>query len=416
MPRHRKEPHLFRRNSRYDKNGRLTHRATWIIKDGDQQTPTGCGLVDLERAKQFLHEYCVKKYAEKPPKAGLEEDSVYIADLIRHYLEANASWLEGKKADKRRDIINQFKRLNEFWGGMTVDKINKLTSTQYQAGRNPNSVRGELEMLRAVVNFGAAEGKVKLALKHNYAIPPKPQARIHFLSLAEAIALYKAARRRCHSFKGRKTHRITTHIARFIVVALMTGTRSERISAASFEREPGRPWIDLENGIYYRRAGQEFVPLNKRADPIQIPDRLLRLLRIWYRDDKARGVEGCQYLIHYHGRSVDCRKGFYSLKNDVLSKERARQINRHTLKHTCVTWLLAEGASVEEVASYVSTTPEIIRKVYGHLIPGQHGVVNAVFSKRRVGLPRTPLSPNERPLPPVDRGKSTPAPQPGATV
>lgn len=416
MPRHCKEPHLFKRNARYDETGKLTHRPTWIIKDGDHQAPTGCGLNDLERAKQSLHEYCVKKYADRPLKAGLEEDTVLIADLIRHYLEANTSWLEGKKAYRRREIINQFKRLNEFWGGLTVDQINKLNSNRYQRGRNSNSVRKELSMLRAVVNFGAAENRVKLTLLHNYAIPPKPEARIHYLSLGEAIALYKAARRRCHSFKGKKTHRETTHIARFIAVALMTGTRSERISTASFMREPGRPWIDLENGIFYRRADQEFVPLNKRADPIQIPDRLLRLLRIWYRDDKARGVEGCQYLIHYHGRSVDCRRGFYTLKNDVMSKERARQINRHTLKHTCVTWLLAEGASVEEVASYVSTTPEIIRKVYGHLIPGQHGVVNAVFSKRRVGIPRTPLFPNESSLLPVDRDKSMPASQPRETI
>lgn len=389
MPRHRREPHLFKRSARYDATGKLTHNATWIIKDGDHQAPTGCGVADIEHAKQRLHEYCVKKYAEKPLRTGLEEENVYIADLIRYYLQANADWIEGMREAKRREAINQFKRLNTFWGGLTVDQINKLNSKSYQKGRNANTVRQELVMLRAVVNFGAAEGKVRLALQHNYAIPPKPEPRLQFLSLPEVIALYKAARRRRHSFKGKKTRYATTHIARFIVVALMTGTRSDRISRASFDREPGRPWIDLEGGIFYRRADQEFVPLNKRADAIQIPDRLLRLLRVWYRHDKAHNVPGYQYLIHFEGRSVDCRRGFYTLKHDVLGPERARQINRHTLKHTCVTWLLAEGATVEEVASYVSTTPDVIRKVYRHLIPGQHGVVNSVFSQKRVGRPRT---------------------------
>lgn len=389
MPRPRKEPYLYKRAARRNKDGKQTHKATFVIRDGEDEIRTGCGLADVERAIQILREYIVKKYAEKPLKKGVEEESVFVADLLRYYLEANKDWLEGMNGAKRRWTIKQFARLNDFWGGLTVDQVNKANSKKYQENRKPNAVRQELVMLRAAINFGASEGKVKLALKHNYALPPKPQPRMHYLSLKEAIALYKAARRRQHTFNGVVTHRVAEHVARFIVFALMTGTRSERISRACFHQEAGRPWIDLENGIFYRRPDQEHEIHNKRADPIRLPDRLLRLLRKWYRLDKRDGVPGYQYLIHYDGRSVDCRKAFYTLKNIVFTKERARRINRHVLKHTCVTWLLQEGATVDEVAAYVSTTPEVIRKVYSQVIPGSNANVNAVFSGKRVGQTRS---------------------------
>ncbi|WP_349434312.1 hypothetical protein [Pararhizobium sp. A13] len=385
MPRYRKEPYLYKRTARRDGNGKQTHKATFIIRDGKDEIPTRCGLADVERARQILRDYIVQKYADKPLKKGLDEESVFVADLLRHYLEANKDWIEAMNGANRRWTIKQFARLNDFWGGLTVDQVNKANSKKYQENRKPNAARQELVILRAVINFGASEGKVKLALQHNYALPPKPQPRMHYLSLKEAIALYKAARRRQHTFNGVVTHRVAEHVARFIVFALMTGTRSERISKASFHEEAGRPWIDLENGIFYRRADQEHEIYNKRADPIRIPDRLLRLLRKWYRLDKRDGVPGYQYLIHYDGRSVDCRKAFYTLKKIVFTEERARKINRHVLKHTCVTWLLQEGTTVDEVAAYVSTTPEVIRKVYSQVIPGSNANVNAVFSGKRVG-------------------------------
>ncbi|TBG84482.1 hypothetical protein ELG69_10360 [Rhizobium leguminosarum] len=389
MPRNRKEPYLYKRPARYDTNGKRTHKATFIIRDGDDQIATGCGFADVERARQLLRDYIVRKYADKPLKKGREEEEVFIADLLRYYLEANVDWIESMKGAKRRWTIKQFVRLNDFWGGFTVDQINKANSKKYQENRNPHAARQELVILRAAVNFGASENQVKLTLHHNYAMPPKAQGRMHYLSLQEVIALYKAARRRQHTFNGVTTHRVAEHVARFIVFALMTGTRSDRVSRASFHEEPGRPWIDLEHGIFYRRADQEFVIHNKRAEPIRLPDRLLRLLRKWYRLDKRDGIPGFQYLIHYDGRSVDCRKAFYTLKNIVFTKARARQVNRHVLKHTCVTWLLQEGVTVDEVAAYVSTTPDVIRKVYSQVIPGANANINAVFSNRRVGQSRS---------------------------
>ncbi|MBY5385209.1 hypothetical protein [Rhizobium leguminosarum] len=396
MPHHGKGPYLVKRKARRDKEGNITHRPTWIIRDGRERRGTGCSIADFDKAKKLLEAYKAEKYTEKPIPAGLSEDNVYIADLIRYYLDCRKDWLARMKPARRRETATQFERLNKFWGLKTVAEINTLTSKAYQEGRTPNTVRLELIMLRAAINFGASENKVRLVLHHNYAIPPKPDSRPFAMSLQEVITLYKAARRRKHMFNGVATHNVSKHIARFILVAIVTGTRADRLSRASFHKEPGRPWIDLASGIFYRRAAKEFAPHNKRADPVRIPDRLLRLMKLWYRDDSAACVPGYQYLIHYHGRSVDCRRGYYTLKHTVFGRERATEINRHTLKHTCVTWLLSEGVDIEDVATYVSTTPNVIRTVYRHLLAGK-GKINEVFSKKRVGSRRTLTTPPDQP-------------------
>jgi hypothetical protein len=44
------------------------------------------------------------------------------------------------------------------------------------------------------------------------------------------------------------------HIARFILIGLYTGTRAGAISSASPYAEPGRSYVDLERGIFYRKA------------------------------------------------------------------------------------------------------------------------------------------------------------------
>jgi len=390
MPRHLKEPHLIKRSARYDKRtGKLTHHAAWIIKDGDSQSVTGCGIDDLEGAKRALHEYNVKKYAQTPLKPGLADDEVLIGDLIRYYLEANADWIEKKSRARKREYVNQVARLNDFWGGKLVSEIDTLTSKKYQKDRTPNTVLKELEILRSMVYFGSDEGKVTLSRKLNFAMPEKPEPRVHYLSDDEVWALIKGAFNRFHTFAGKKTHRVGTHIGLFTMVALTTGTRSERVWNASFEYEPDKPWIDLDSGIYYRKPGEKFVPSNKRAQPCQLPPRVLRVLRRVYREAKRKGVEGAQYLVRWNGRPADPRKGFYTLKHAILGKERAKQINRHTLKHTCATFLLKNGLTVDEVADYLTTTPAVIRRVYGHLIPGQHSKAGSAFDKPKVGQKRS---------------------------
>src|SRR5262249_59440633 len=59
---------------------------------------------------------------------------------------------------------------------------------------------------------------------------------------------------------ARKGSRIETdryplrHIARFILIALYTGTRPGAVMTSSYVRGPGRSFVDLDRGIFYRLA------------------------------------------------------------------------------------------------------------------------------------------------------------------
>ncbi len=392
MPREVEEPHILERKPRYDKAGKLTHRGTWFIKHGSKQVATGCSFSTGEEAKVAkqeallkLHEYNVERYSTAEIKDGLLASEVKIGDLILYYLQEQADVIAEMPTAKRREHLGQIERLNAFWGDMFVSEIKRKTSKEYQKGRSQSVVRNELIAFRALINFCAKEGKLrKYDNELNFDIPPSLPARMHYYSMDEFLKLYKAARRKRHMWHGKPTHRVATHIARFMVVAALTGSRTADIIKASFYDEPGRPWVDLDNQIYYRSANGERVPNNKQANPCRIPDRLVEVMKRW-RDGYGK-VKPSRYLVEFAGEAADCKKAFLRLRREVMSEERAAQLNRHSFKHTCVTWLLQAGVPIEDVSTYVSTDVQTLRKIYSHVIPGEYSPVNQAFArKKRVG-------------------------------
>ncbi|NKJ73391.1 tyrosine-type recombinase/integrase [Rhizobium leguminosarum bv. viciae] len=398
MSRRKKEPHLILRRTRYDGTGRVTHWATWIIKDGARQTPTGCGRDDFAAAELRLHEYNVEKHAAVQLGEGRPAGKVVIGDLIAFYLRRNATAIEKMRPDRRRARLQELRRLNQFWGGRYVSEINEETSLEYQKGRTVSTVRNELTALRAIVNLGELKGKLdKGGRRLDYMIPRKPKARVAFYSRLEIARLVWTAYRAGNSSSRFKDHRKTVHIARFILVGVYTGTRSDRIERASFVREEGRPWIDLDHGIFYRRADGEMTPGNKRADPVRIPLPLLRHMERWHRG--RPGEKGARYLVEYRGRPASPQRGFYTLKSKIFDETRRAEVNRHVLRHTCATWLMQAGVRISLVANYLSTTEKIIEEVYGHHHPDFQSEADHAFSRGKAGrtgsgrFPRDPKRP-----------------------
>lgn len=328
-----------------------------------------------------------------------------IGDLILFYLHSKVDYINNMADNRRREHLAHIECLSGFWGDRAVVEINRVNSLAYQKDKKSSVVRNKLILLKSIVNFGAGQTQIKLHEGQlDYAQPSRNTGRVDVYKIDELIAMYKAACRRKRSWReGRKdvlsargeiideqvpTHnrRVSKHIAKFILVAVLTGTRSARIQEASFVKEAGRPWIDLENGMFYRTPLNEQAAPNKQAKPIKIPIRLLRMMRRWH--EGSATVPGCRYLIEFNGRPVDCRKGFYTLKHEVLSEDRAEELNRHSLKHTAVTMLLSMGVSVESVARYVSTTKEVIYQIYDHWIPDEMSEVHRALAEKQPKRPR----------------------------
>src|SRR5215468_6113341 len=79
--------------------------------------------------------------------------------------------------------------------------------------------------------------------------------------------------------KGRRSRQ---HIARFILLALYTGTRAGAICGAALQPTVGRGWIDIARGVFYRRPEGE-RETKKRKPPVPLPPELHGHLRRWKR-------------------------------------------------------------------------------------------------------------------------------------
>jgi integrase len=81
-------------------------------------------------------------------------------------------------------------------------------------------------------------------------------------------------------------------------------------------------------------------------------------------------------VIEHNGKTGSTRRAFYALKFKVLDEKRAKEVNRHTFKHTCASWLTQQGVSRDIIASFLSTTEEVIKDVYQHFSPDFHVEIN----------------------------------------
>ncbi|MGY4312565.1 hypothetical protein [Bradyrhizobium sp. JR3.5] len=113
-------------------------------------------------------------------------------------------------------------------------------------------------------------------------------------------------------------------------------------SITSFEKEQGRPYVDVENGLFHRTWLGENVPANKRAPVQRIPARLLAHLRRWRR-------LGTRYVCEYQGRAADPKKAFGRFARAVFP-DTDMKVVRHTFRHTAATWLMQRRADKFEAA------------------------------------------------------------------
>jgi integrase len=346
--------------------------ATWIILDGGKHHRTGCGADDRSGAEKALSEHIARQFIATPPTKGRHASDVMIAEVIAHYLAMKRDVVKSP-----RDLASRAGFLLNYWGDKSLDDITTKTCREYvQQRTTPAKARRELEDLRAACNMAIADNVTRNAV--TVTLPPKPKGRVRHLDRSTIAKLIWAAYRKREVQRGVATRkRPTLHVSRFLIVSVYTGSRSARVWQASFEREEGRPFIDLDEGVYYRAWENEIVAANKRAPPIRLPGRLLAHLRRWR-------AMGAKYVVEYQGAPADPKRAFRNLANDVLGDDAAGVV-RHTMRHTSATWLMQAGVDMWQAAGYLGMTKETLEKTYGHHHPDHQGGVGDAFTSGRAG-------------------------------
>lgn len=371
MPRRAKGPRLYLEPER---EGR---ERVWSIRDGQRKHSTGCGEAQAAEAEQALARYIAEKH-DPAARRDRAPGKVYVSDVISTYSDdvvANHS--------RPNESAARLARILDYFGTKTLGELSAKECRAYVKKRGSKTgARRDLEDLRSAIRHAWKEGMVDTLVP--VTLPDKPEARERWLSRPEAARLLWAAW--TLKAQGRRT---SQHIARFILVALYTGTRAGAVCGAAIRPTVGHGggFIDLDRGLFYRKAPGA-KETKKRAPPVALPDRLIAHLRRW----EAKGISK-RFVVEWRGEAVKrVSKGFRGVRAEAGLGD---DVVPHTLRHTASTWLSMSGTELGEAADYVGMSAETYVRVYRHHAPGYQERARNNISRRQEG-DRNEAKPRER--------------------
>jgi integrase len=352
----------------------------WLILDRTHQESTECGRDDRVGAERRLEAYLNRKHTAASKKSVRDPDQIPVADVLGLYAADVASGHARPKETAQR-----IERLLAFFGDVKLSAIIGDLCREFVRTRStPTAAREDLSVLRAAINHHRREGHCEKIV--SVILPDKPAGRERWCTRGEAARLLRAAWRFREIQKGRPTDRRTRrHVAKFILVALYTGTRASAVCAAALEPTEGKGWIDLEKGIFYRRpAGLRET--KKRRPPAPLPNRLLAHLRRWKR-------AGQRFAVEWNGAPVrDVDKAF----RNVARQAGLSDVTPHILRHTAATWQMQLGTDPWQAAEYLGMTLKTLLDNYGHHHPDYLKGPREAFDRAPKDRQRKPTTEREQ--------------------
>lgn len=354
MPRPRKSARLWLRPGRDDR------ASVWVILDGGKEISTGFGQGDVAGAEQAFAGYVARKHDPKKAARSGDPNAVQVADAISIY------WMERAQKLSRPDAIR--KRLDtllDFFGLNVVGDLNGSLQRDYAEKRGSlSAARRELEDLAAAINHTLRDKVGGAIQQFRPVLPDAPEARDRWLTRQEAARLiWTAWRARKRNRGGAPGPYSSKHLARFVLVALYTGTRAGAVCGAALVPSIGRGYVDLERGVFHRKAlGARTT--NKRQPTVDIMPRLLAHMRRWHRLGISK-----HSVIEYQGEPVlRVTKTFETIREAANLPD----VSPHTLRHTSISWYLRAGVAISDVSDYCGVSEAIIRRHYKHHLPGSY--------------------------------------------
>jgi integrase len=354
---------------------RGSRAGSWVIRHKEKEKRLGLGRDQRQEADEKLAEFIQDQQAHRAT-----EGTPAQAEQPHRYRITAALALYGSEhapacADAAR-IGYAIKALVPFWKNKVSSDVNQRTCREYAKFRHAQgvkdgTVRSELGKLRAALRYAVVAGALTAAPP--VVVPPRPPSRDRWLERDEVARLIRAARRtpRCG------------HLSRFILLGVYSGTRSGAIRQLRWERSLAGGYVDLANGVLYRKAAQ-VVGTKKQQPPARLPKRLLRLLNIWRREDERfcenRGMEiGLLPIVHYYGARIDKLRS--SWRTICKEAELDADVVAHSMRHTAITWAAQAGADPWEMCNFFGITMSELERTYMHHHPNFQSSVIAAFDK-----------------------------------
>ena len=350
----------------------------WVILDAGAEIGTAAGEDDLGEAEKALADYIARK--RRPSFGRGDPAAVLVADVLSEYGEKHAP------TTRRPTLIGgAISKLVDFFADQPVSKVTSASCADYvrwrtaqrdarvKAGGKPvkaSTARRELVVLSAAIRWCWNEGKLDRPVP--VPLPAQAGPRERHLNRAELAVLLAGALGWDRKGKRHRA-RINRHLARFILVAVYTGTRHDAVLRLRWTPNTDGGWVDLSAGVVYRR-GVGAVETIKRRPPLPIPPRLLPHLRRWRRLT-------AQFVIEYAGRPIASQERRAWRTARELA-ELGPEVTPHVLRHTCATMLLQRGVSVYDVAGVLGASEDVIRRTYGHHADDHLRRAVAAFSRR----------------------------------
>jgi len=345
------------------RRARKGRRAIWVIKDREREISTGIGEGERGKAEIAFAEYLVKN--RRPSLGDGRPNQVLIGDCLAVYCDKH-----GPKIARPDGLALEVERLAEFFGDRLVSDVTEELCHAYvewrctQADKRATVEQGSTDQAgHRQARIGYPLGRAQLVLAEQASRPAggrhpaeNAERRERYLTRTDVAALLWAALG-FNRDGTRNRFRINRHLARFILIALYTGTRHDAILRLQWIASTTGGWFDLDNGVLYRRP-QDAIETNKRRLPSPIPPRLIPHLKRWRK-------LSTQYVIEYDGSPIasQLRRAWAGAREMAgLGPE----VTPHVLKHTCATLMLQNRVSTWDVAGVLGTSEAVIRKTYGH--------------------------------------------------
>lgn len=383
MPRPSKGPRLYLRK-------RKGAAPVYVIRDGTKEVSTGCAGDDVGGACEALKTYLAERF--RPDTGQRHLNRIYVSEVLMLYLTDLPA-----DSPSRETIRYHVKALSAFWGEKSLADVKGSTCRAYlehrTAGQSSillpqkqtpsktpligrgiksSTARQELKTLQAAINHWHRESPLEAVPK--VTLPKAGSRRERVLERNEVARLLWACRRLTR--EGRKAPNGAiqrtdySHVARFILIGVYTGTRHDAILGLGWKTFKTGGHIDLARGIIFRR-GHDETETSKRRPPVQVASRLRCQLARWC----ARDGETVRHVIHHKGQRIARMKRAWNTVRQAAGL--GEDVTPHTLRHTCASWLLwgreAKGArpaqkplTIWEVAGVIGADASTVSKVYGH--------------------------------------------------